>query len=65
MHRQRVFEGGVRDTRRSGIVAPAASVGVAGKRGTLRLGRRRGAHTRVLSLLTADIGGPHIRGQIR
>ncbi len=46
----RVFEGGVRDAPRSGIVAPAASIGVAGKRGTLRLEQTRGgSHPRLFS----------------
>ncbi len=56
--RQRVFEGGVRDALRPGIVAPAASVRAAGKRGTLRLGQRRGgSHPRVFPTLGAPKGG--------
>lgn len=44
------FQGGVRDAHRSGIVAPVASVGAGGKRGTLRLGQRRGgSHPRFFS----------------
>lgn len=57
-HQRRVFEGGVHDAPRSGIVAPVASVGVAGKRGTLRLGQRRGgSHPRVFPTLGAPKGG--------
>lgn len=56
--RQRVFEGGCSRRARSGIVAPAASVGVAGKRGTLRLGQRRGgSHPRFLSSRDTPRGG--------
>lgn len=56
--RRRVFEGGVRDAPRSGIVALAASVGAAGMRGTLRLGQRRGgSHPRVFPTLGALKGG--------
>ncbi len=52
------FRGGVRDAPRSGIVAPVASVGVAGKRGTLRLGQRRGgSHPRVFPTPGAPKGG--------
>jgi len=52
------FEGGVRDAPRSGIVALAASVGAAGKRGTLRLGQTRGgSHPRVFPTPGAPEGG--------
>lgn len=48
--RRHVFNGGVHDTRRSGIVTSVASVGAAEMRGTLRLGQRRGgSHPRFFS----------------
>lgn len=63
--RQRVFEGGVRDAPRSGIVAPAASVGAGGKRGTLRLGQRRGgSHPRVFPTPGPPKGG-HIHTEMQ
>lgn len=63
--RQRVSKGGVRDTHRSGIVAPAASVGVAGMRGTLRLGQRRGgSHPRVFPTPGPPKGG-HIHTEMQ
>ncbi len=65
MCRQRVFEGGVRDAPRWGIVAPAASVAVAGMRGTLRLGQRRGgSHPRVFPTPGAPKGG-HIHTEMQ
>lgn len=52
------LRGGVRDAPRSGIVAPAASVGAGGKRGTLRLGQRRGgSHPRVFPTPGTPKGG--------
>lgn len=63
--RRRVFVGGVRDAPRSGIVAPAASVRVTGKRGTLRLGQRRGgSHPRVFPTPGAPKGG-HIHTEMQ
>ncbi len=56
-HRWRVLDGGVRDAPRSGIVVPAASVGAAEKRGTLRPGQTRGgSHPRIFSTDGANKG---------
>ena len=62
---QRVFEGGDRDAPRSGIVTPTASVAAAGKRGTLRLGQRRGgSHPRVFPTPGPPKGG-HIHTEMQ
>lgn len=64
-HQGRVLDGGVCDAPRSGIVARAASVGAAEKRGTLRLGQTRGgSHPRLFSTDGKHRGGHIIRGQI-
>lgn len=63
-HQKRVFEEGVRDAPRAGIVAPAVSVGAARKRGTLRLGQTRGgSHPRVFPTPGAPKGG-HIHTEM-